>query len=235
MGATPAAPIGAEADGSAAIWLPFLVSSVTDESATVKSFVFVPEDGNSVPLHVPGQHLRLRLPSLADTERSYTISSQPNGRSLTISVRRQGAASVHLHDCCPPGSHVLLRSVAGGRFVLDRASPRPPVLLSAGIGVTPMLAMLEGASLLGNAEIAAVSPLRELAWVHVARSGAEHPFRERVRSLLQAVGQVAPRVYYTQPLAEDVLGRDYGVSGRLKGSDLLELFGGTSGVCERDW
>ena len=225
---------GAGADGSAALWLPFLVSSVTDESATVKSFVFVPEGGSGVPLHVPGQHLRLRLPSLTDTERSYTISSQPNGRSLTISVRRQGAASVHLHDCCPPGSHVLLRSVAGGRFVLDRASPRPPVLLSAGIGVTPMLAMLEGASLPGNEKVAA-SPLRELAWVHVARSGAEHPFRERVRSLLQAVGHVAPRVYYTQPLDGDVLGRDYDVSGRLKGSDLLELFGGTSGVCERDW
>ncbi|MEP6971357.1 MAG: pyridoxamine 5'-phosphate oxidase family protein, partial [Betaproteobacteria bacterium] len=125
-------------------WRPMRVSRIEQESATVLSFHLEPADGAGAATHLAGQHLpiRLTLPGFeAPTLRTYTLSSAPSDAHYRISVKRQGAVSSHLHDRIKVGDTIEARAPQG-TFTLDAALRRPVVLLSGGVGVTPMLAML---------------------------------------------------------------------------------------------
>jgi len=171
------------------------VTEVTPESATVTSFALDP-----APEFRPGQFLTVRVNGLT---RSYSLSGP--GR---ISVKRepQGAASGHLHTAVEPGD-TIEASGPFGTFVLDEDDPRPVALVSAGIGATPVLAMLQ--------RLAETGSTREVHWIHGARNGREHPFREEVRELVQLLPNGHLHVRYSRPDERDVLGRDYDAQGHV--------------------
>ena len=123
-------------------WRPYRVVQAVEESSTIRSLYLEPADGMAQVAPLAGQHLPLRL-TLADGSqllRSYTLSLAPSDGRLRISVKKQGRASRHLHGL-QPGDQVEARPPAGS-FTADAALRRPAVLLAAGIGITPLLAML---------------------------------------------------------------------------------------------
>ena len=186
----------------------------------MRSFVFEPADGGRYP-HRPGQFTAVRLPD--GDVRSYSLSAPGDGRRLRISVKRDGRVSSFLHDHVAAGATLEL-AAPRGTFVLDASDRTPAVFVSAGIGVTPVLAML--------AALAEADDRRPVTWIHVARSSAEHAFAEPVRAWLHGLPSARAHVRFTQPLAGDRVGRDCDAVGRLTAADLaaLELPGDAGGV-----
>src|SRR5271166_5350131 len=132
-------------------WREFTVESTKPESEVIRSFVLAPKDGQGVMRHRPGQYLTFALdvPGAGHLKRNYSISSGPNDQSYRISVKREarpgvppGLASNWLHDHAGPGS-VLRIAPPAGEFFLDEREGNPVVLLSGGVGLTPLLSMLE--------------------------------------------------------------------------------------------
>jgi ferredoxin-NADP reductase len=148
--------------------------------------------------------------------RSYSLSSVAEGKRLRISVKREpsGRMSERLHTELDIGATVEVAGPAGA-FTLPEHRTRPVVLVSAGIGATPVLAMLQA--------LAATSSPREVWWVHGARNGREHTFRAEVRQLLAQMPNGFAHVRYSRPDARDVEGRDYDASGRITPDVLQDL------------
>lgn len=203
-------------------WRPFLVEATGMESETIRSFYLVPTDGGLAEPHAPGQHLTIRLPSLGETPgwsadgpmRSYSLSQPFDGRGYRISVKREphGQVSRRLHDHIQPGDVLAVRAPAGD-FALDRASERPVVLLSAGVGITPLLPML---ATLAHGD-------RPVVFVHGARDGASHAFGRVVRRLSASSAHVVSHIRYSQPRPGDRLGVDFDSVGRMDRALLAEL------------
>jgi uncharacterized protein len=125
-------------------WRPFRIAAIHKESASVRSLVLEPADGGGLLPHEAGQHvpIRLRLPGDADPViRTYTLSVAPSDGIYRISVKKEGAVSRHLHEQANVGDVIEARAPAGA-FTVDAHAPRPAVLIGAGIGITPMVAML---------------------------------------------------------------------------------------------
>ncbi|MDA0159045.1 MOSC and FAD-binding oxidoreductase domain-containing protein [Solirubrobacter ginsenosidimutans] len=191
-------------------WAGFMelrVAEVRPESASVTSFRLVPEDGSEArPAAAPGQYLTLRLRSGANAlVRSYSLSDVPGQQGFRVSVKRDGAASRYLHEQVKVGD-VLDVAAPRGAFVL-RAGTRPVVLVSAGVGATPVLAMLHA--------LAREHSTRSVWWLHGARNRAEHAFHDEADALLGALEDAHRVVAYSRPGPEDALGADYDVAGRL--------------------
>ena len=193
----------------AAAFRPFKVVGLTHESATVLSLTLVPADRKPIAPHRPGQFVPVRV---AGVTRSYSLSAAPGGERYRISVKREpgGRVSEHLHEKVAVGD-VLEVGAPAGRFVLDEQSPRPVVLLSAGIGVTPVLAMLDA--------LAAAGSRRPVWWLHGARCGSEHPFRDEVRARLARLPGAQAYVSYSRPDPWD----EPLPSGRLTAETVLSL------------
>lgn len=195
----------------------FQVTRVVDESDTARSFHLQPADGGGIAPYRPGQFLPLALDidgRSRPVRRTYTLSDAPDGRSYRITVKREsgGMASGWLHDRLRRGDTVRASRPAGA-FTLDTDSRRPVLLLSAGIGVTPMIAMLN--HLLGGPEGRRRAPHRHVWFVHVARHGGEHPFRDHVRQLAATHPEnLTVHVRYTAPRPHDRHGRDHDGVGR---------------------
>jgi ferredoxin-NADP reductase len=196
---------------------PFLVDSVHRESDTVRSFVLVAADGSALPAALPGQFLALRIdrgPAGSPILRSYSISGGVPGRSYRISVKRaDGEGSRFLHEQVDTGRHVEV-SAPRGDFTLV-ADGAPVVLVSAGIGITPLLPMLQA--------LAAESTARMVWWIHSARSGGEDVFREEARAALARLPGSREMLFYSRPGVTDVEGRDYEVGGRIDGPRLAAM------------
>jgi ferredoxin-NADP reductase len=160
--------------------------------------------------------LRADVPGAGRTLRSYSLSRPPDGGRLRISVKREpdGLMSRHLHGSLDAGSTVELAGPSGA-FVLGTEPCRPIVLISAGIGVTPVLAMLHA--------VAERQPHRELWWIHGARNGREHSFRGEVRALLGGLEHARSHVRYSRPEPIDIVGRDFDAEGRLTLQVVLDL------------
>lgn len=125
-------------------WRPFRIVRIADESSVIRSFHLEPADGKGIIAHEAGQHLPIRVrpdPAAAPVLRTYTLSTAPSDGFYRISVKRQGRVSNHLHDDLAVGDVIEARAPAGG-FTIDPLETRPAVLLAAGVGITPMLAML---------------------------------------------------------------------------------------------
>jgi uncharacterized protein len=165
-------------------WRKLKVSEVRDEAPGVRSFYFQAADGSTLPVYEPGQFLPIRLHVAglaAPLIRTYTLSDAHNARQYRITVKREGAASTWLHENVEAGMEIEAKAPAGA-FVLDRASGRAVVLLSAGIGITPMVAMLNGllADKSGRAQP------EHIYFVHGARRPEEHPFADELKAAGQA-------------------------------------------------
>lgn len=186
------------------------------ESADVTSFVLTARDGGELPDYEPGQHLPLEvtIPDLNERLlRTYSLSAAPDRRRYRLSIKREerGLVSRYLHDEVAPGD-VLRARLPAGDFVL-RPGGRPVVLVSAGVGITPMVSMLQA--------LAAEADSRPVWFLHGARDGAHHPLAAEVRSLVAGQPRIHAHVSYSRPRPEDALARDYDRVGRLD-ADVIE-------------
>ena len=186
------------------------VARVNRESASVASLWFEATDGASLPAALPGQFLILKLrvnPDSPPILRNYSLSDTPGASMYRVSVKleRNGAASTFLHNHVAVGDSLEISASRGG-FTLQPGAG-PVVLLSAGIGATPVLAML-------HALASAASP-REVWWLYGARNGSEHPFAQEVRGLLKVLAHSRSYIAYSRPNPADRPGEDYDGAGRL--------------------
>lgn len=185
------------------------------ETGDVTSFVLASRDGGPLPGFQPGQHLpiELRVPGhRLPATRTYSLSSAPGTGQYRISVKRMphGVVSRYLHDCVGVGD-VFNAAVPAGDFVLA-AADRPVALISAGIGVTPMMSMLH--QLAGDAN-------RPVRFIHGARDGDHHALAAEARTLAEGLGHLSIHIAYSRPAPTDVPGRDYDSQGRVN-IDLVE-------------
>ncbi|MEX3011014.1 pyridoxamine 5'-phosphate oxidase family protein [Hoeflea sp. TYP-13] len=188
------------------------------ESADVTSFVFEARDGGDLPPFTAGQHLPVELsqpPGKENLRRTYSLSGAPADPRYRISVKREphGKASTYLHDCLEPGAIIDARNPAG-EFVLHETDA-PVVLVSAGVGVTPVLSMLH--------DLAARGDGRPVLFVHGARDRRHHAFAGEVRDLADNHPNIGIHVAYSRPDAGDRPGHDYHSKGRVTGKLLAEL------------
>jgi ferredoxin-NADP reductase/MOSC domain-containing protein YiiM/ferredoxin len=160
---------------------PLRVTRIVPESSTITSIHLSTSDGSVLPKPQPGQFLTLRADSQV---RSYSLSSVSD-TEYRISVKRDGVFSTFLHTQLSVGDTVDVASPRGDFTLQDNDSP--VVLLSAGVGVTPVLAMLQ----------ALADTKREVFWLHTTRSTAEHAFRDEVHDLLAELSTAHEHVYYT--------------------------------------
>lgn len=172
----------------------FKVVRKEPESTQVTSFYFEPEDGGAVLDFIPGQYLGLKLNiDGQELRRNYSLSALANGRGYRISVKRegQGVASTHLHDNLQVGDRVELFPPAGHFTLQD--SQRPLVLISAGVGITPTLPMLESALTTG----------RPITFIHSARNANLQAFRPWLEEQQRKHPQLSLHFCYSQPEAND--------------------------------
>jgi ferredoxin-NADP reductase/MOSC domain-containing protein YiiM/ferredoxin len=204
----------AKADGerpAAPAWSgfqPLRVAEIRRESSTITSFLLVPtEDLELTPVAAPGQYLTLRVRPDVDQQRltrSYSLSDLADERGYRISVKREGTGSRYLHEQVNVGD-LLDVAAPRGSFVL-REGNRPVVLISAGVGATPVLAMLHA--------LAREQSTRPVWWLHGARNHDEHAFGAEVDELLAGLSDSHRLVAYSQP-SGDAPGADHDLSGRL--------------------
>jgi MOSC domain-containing protein YiiM/ferredoxin-NADP reductase len=174
------------------------VSQKSRESASVTSLLLEPIDGLPLTVALPGQ-----------------LSGAPGARCYRISVKREahGVASAYVDEKAQIGD-VLEISAPRGEFTL-LPGDGPVVLVSSGVGATPVLAMLHA--------LAAAGSQREIWWLYGARSGREHPFAQETRSLLEAMPRGHSHIRYSSPGPEDRPGVDFDASGRLEVAALRAL------------
>jgi ferredoxin-NADP reductase/MOSC domain-containing protein YiiM/ferredoxin len=194
------------------------VTAIEQESESVISIRFDDPEGRPLPAARPGQYLTLRIQPDADKTsllRNYSLCGPPDAGYYRIAVKREqhGAASGYLHSRVAVGDQLDI-AAPRGTFILD-ATEAPVLLISAGIGATPALAMLQA--------LVEARSGREVWWLHGARSGREHSFAAESRTLLASLSHVHTCVYYSRPGPHDVEGRDFDSVGRLSGSLLAEL------------
>ncbi|MET0284867.1 MAG: pyridoxamine 5'-phosphate oxidase family protein [Polyangiales bacterium] len=191
-------------------WRAFKVSKVVDESTTIRSFTLQPDDGGGLVPHQAGQHLPIRIAiDGKPLVRTYSLSVAPSDGVYRISVKRDGAVSRCMHEHLRVGDSLEVRAPAGS-FTLDARTPRPAVLLGAGVGITPLLAMLRHIVHEGLR----VQNIRPTVLFHAARSKAERPFDAELASLeQQAHGAV--RIVRVLGSAEGAQPEDFDAVGRL--------------------
>lgn len=210
----------------------FVVARKEPESRTVTSFYLEPEDDGPLAPYKPGQFLgfRLRVPGAAASGpvmRDYTISDAPgDGRHYRLSIKREpppadadappGASSNYFHDNVRVGSKLDVRAPAGDFYLRD--GDRPVALLSGGVGLTPMISMLN--------HLVADGDERKVWFIHGVRNGAEHAFGGHVRALAAKHANVGVHVAYLEPGPEDAEGRDYDSSGLITMETLERLLPG---------
>ena len=197
---------------------PLAVTAVERESDSVISVDLADPDGAALPAALPGQFLTLRLnavPGAPPLLRSYSLSGPPDAGSYRVSVKREphGTGSQFVHTRVHPGDQ-LDAAAPRGTFVLQPGET-PVLLISAGVGATPVLAMLYALAASGSG--------RDIWWLHGARSRAEEPFAAESRSLLASLARGHRHVCYSRPGPGDVQGRDYQTPGRLSASVLAAL------------
>lgn len=204
------------ADGGWSGWRDFVVDEVVRESNVIHSFILRPVDGGAVIRHKPGQYLTFwfEIPGHPPVKRNYSISNAPNGTSYRISVKREplGLASAWLHDSVGAGA-VLKVAPPAGEFFLSGHPERPVVLLSGGVGLTPMIAMFE--------TIAEQHPQLVVHYIHGTHDRETHAMRAHVRSLADGRPNFIVRDFHQTPLADEVSGQDYDQAGLITDEWLL--------------
>jgi ferredoxin-NADP reductase len=212
---------GGTGDGTGAIpaWPGFRalrVQRVVAETAAVTSVYLAAADGDPLPPARPGQYLALRVTGAGQPApvRSYSLSSETSGGTYRISVKREphGAVSGYLNQALAPGA-TLDAAAPRGEFVLDEETG-PVLLVSAGIGITPVLAMLHKLSASGSE--------REVWWIHGARGPQDDPLAAEAHALLGSLPRAREHLFYSS------------AGGRLTGEKLLALGlppGATAYIC----
>lgn len=198
----------------------FVVDRKEPESETITSFYLLPSDGKPLASFQPGQFLTFQLTIPGQSKplmRTYSLSDSPDCDYYRVSIKREpppsgqpklppGLSSSYFHDQVDVGANLSV-GPPRGKFVLDRDSDRSLVLLSAGVGLTPMISM-------ANAVVRAGSS-RPVWFIHGARNGREHAMGAHLRGLAERHPNVRPVTCYSRPDTTDIAGRDYDRHGRV--------------------
>ncbi|PYH76981.1 hypothetical protein BO82DRAFT_395714 [Aspergillus uvarum CBS 121591] len=206
-------------------WRKFFVSQKTSESEEIVSFYLRPVDQGALPEYHPGQFVSVRcyVPELGSYQpRQYSLSDIPNGQHFRISVKREmandsrpaGRISNVLHESLPIGAELDV-SMPSGDFVLDINATTPAVLISGGVGLTPMMSMLK--SIVGQQ-----GPSRRVVFIHAARNGRVHAMKTDLNQIVAENPMVSRIVFYENADADDTRGVDYDHTGRV---DLARIQG----------
>ncbi len=197
----------------------FTVAKVVQESSVIKSFYLKRKDGSPAPQFTPGQYIAITV-TIPNTEhkhtRNYSLSDSPNQEYLRISIKKEagnpnGMVSNYLHDTLNEGSEVSL-GMPSGEFVW-KPSKKPMVLISGGIGVTPLLSMFKTA--MSKKE-------QECTFIQCVLNSDTQAFREEVKVLEGSNAKTYS--VYSAPLAKDILGENHDYIGFLS-QDILENIG----------
>jgi nitric oxide dioxygenase len=197
-------------------WRNFVVRHKRQESEVITSFFLEPEDAGPIADFKPGQYISVvvDVPRLGLQQiRQYSLSDAPNGRSYRISVKREnegdeqtaGYVSNLLHDYVNQGDVVKI-TPPFGPFHVDMEATTPVVLVSGGVGLTPLVSMLN--AVLKNTD-------RDVVFVHGARNGKVHAMKERLKASADTNRRLTSIVFYEYPLASDIAGYDYDHDGRV--------------------
>lgn len=195
-------------------WREFIVRAKQPESEVITSFLLEPADGKPVVDFEPGQYISVavHVPRLGLQQiRQYSLSDAPNGKTYRISVKREGGAdpsqagyvSTLLHDEVQVGDHIRV-AAPHGTFYVDVDATTPVVLISGGVGLTPMISMLNRVL---------QSPGREVVFVHGARNSAVHAMKDYLREMAADHPNFHTIIFYDQPLPGDRQGSDYDHAG----------------------
>lgn len=159
------------------------------ESPSVLSITLTSEDGTALLPALPGQYLTVRIPGETARVRSYSLSGDPRAAEYRISVKREeyGVVSRWLHSHVQPGAVIEAAAPRGDFYLIE--DDKPVILISAGIGVTPVLAMLHALSAAGNDA--------GIWWLHTTRNPDTEAFAAEVDELIKVMPQAIRRVYYT--------------------------------------
>jgi nitric oxide dioxygenase len=187
----------------------FYVDRKVKESDVITSFYLKPADNKEIADFQPGQYISIKLEIDGEEYthiRQYSLSDSPGKDYFRISVKREagtpnpdGVVSNYLHDTVTEGE-ILLVSAPAGDFVLDTQKDTPIVLLSGGVGLTPMLSMLK--------TVVEVQPERNVTFIHAAANGDVHALRAEVESL-----NVNTFFFYDSPTEEDRINNRFNVEG----------------------
>jgi nitric oxide dioxygenase len=191
-------------------WRNFVVSHKRPESEVITSFFLEPEDGLPIADFKPGQYISMvaDVPRLGLQQvRQYSLSDAPNGRWYRISVKRESGDTEHsagyvsnlLHDLVGTGDVVRIAPPFGD-FHVDMEAKTPVVLVSGGVGLTPLVSMLK--AVLKNTD-------REVVFVHGARNSSVHAMKDRLRGAADTNRRLTSIVFYDAPLETDVPGYDH--------------------------
>jgi nitric oxide dioxygenase len=186
-------------------WRPFLVKKKITESAEITSFYLYPADGGKVALHLPGQFISLRifLPRLSLKQaRQYSISSAPNADYYRISVKKEkgtelstnGMISNYLHDNVNENDPIELTAPAGN-FTLSGNIDAPITFISGGVGLTPLMSMLQSA--------VEQNHNYPITWLHGCRNKSVHAFKDQLLQIAEADPRVTQHVFYDQVTEQD--------------------------------
>ena len=197
-------------------YLSYEVFDVQQESDVISSFYLRRADGHAVAAHQPGQFLPIRLAVPGEAEptlRTYTVSDAPNGDFYRLSIKREGGnavASNFFHEHVAVG-HLIEAMAPRGKFVLDQSSDRPVVLLSGGVGITPMIAM---ANNIIN-EGLRTRQFRRTFFIHGIQNSDVHAFGEHIRELADTHENFSAHIRFSSPLASDQIGVTHDSEGRV--------------------
>jgi MOSC domain-containing protein YiiM/ferredoxin-NADP reductase len=189
-----------------------VVTAIDHESADVISLTMQSADGRRLPTPLPGQYVVLRIqPSAASPPlfRSYSLSGplSTERNRISVKIESNGEAGTYVREHVRVGDRLNVSS--RGSFILQPGE-RPVALVSAGIGATPVLAMLHA--------LAAAHSTRQLLWLYAARDREHHPFGVEVRRLMLALTHCRSYVCYSRPGSSDKMGEDFDASGHLSRS-----------------
>ncbi|HYK73220.1 MAG TPA: NO-inducible flavohemoprotein [Pseudoneobacillus sp.] len=181
----------------------FIVDKKVQESTVITSFYLKPEDAKEIANFIPGQYISVKMTIEGEENthiRQYSLSDAPNKDYYRISVKKEqnnlqpdGKVSNYLHEQINEGD-VLEISAPAGDFILDVNKKSPLVLLSGGVGLTPMVSMLN--------TVVDYQPERKVTFIHAAQNGKVHALREEVKALSEHEN-VQSYVFYDSPTEED--------------------------------
>jgi len=198
-------------------FVPFAVTRIVDESTGVRSFELTPVDGRRLPLFVAGQHIVVKLPVAGGSPliRMYSLCGPVNDAAYRIGVKaeRDGPGSAYLHRQVKVGQELEV-SAPRGVFTLSQ-DERPVVLMGAGIGITPLLAMLYA--------VAAKGMQREVWWIYTTQDRDHYPFREEVRRVGGGLPGFKSWTSFTRPETGSGPGKDFDAVGRLTAERLQQM------------
>jgi nitric oxide dioxygenase len=188
---------------------PFRIVKKQPQSDVICSFELAPVDGGSVVDYQPGQYLAVYIKDdgLEHQEiRQYSLTTAPNGQYYRIAVKREdrGIVSSFLHTQAKEGD-VLYLAPPHGDFFLNVEPTTPVALISGGVGQTPMLSMLN--------TLHRDQHQAEVLWLHAAETGSSHAFADEIGTIAEQMPNLNRHVWYRQPNADDVAGRDYHSTG----------------------